>query len=460
MSRSEVAMRTPPHDIEAEKAVIGGILIDPDSFDTAADLVTARDFYSEAHRLVFDAVRQLRGSSRPVDLISLTSLLKADETIKKVGGAEYLADLIDFSPTSTNVGYYSGIVRMKSLARRTIDAARNIAETAFMNEDPDVIISRAYSALEDLSKENQGETSALLTIDELADRYEHHVKALDKTRFITGFPELDGIIRGVAPGEVLFITAYSGLFKSAFLQNIFLAACRRTMLHHLFFSLEMPGVRVFERTVQIAMEEYTYRIESGFHHHDHYKERALEDLRQQGADRLIVCEEPCLTIERIEHYTRQARRRFGQLGAIGIDYLGLMGADGAKSEYERYTYVAENSKHLAKRLNLPVVILTQVNRQSAGAQVEKWSAKGSGAIEASADYMLGLQKDENKNLILKILKNRNGEENLDFLVTIDAKYLKFRSVEPHNSIAAKNVERGKSRIRKGYLQEPKEYDPY
>jgi len=453
-------LRTLPHDMDAEKAVIGGILLDPDAFDAAAEQIAAGDFFGEAHRIIFDAIRQLRATSRPVDLISLTGLLKSGDTLGRAGGAHYLAELIDFSPTSATVGYYSGLVRKKAIARRTIDAARVIAETAYANEDPDVILSRAYSTLEDLGRENQGEASALLTLDELAERYVRHVKALDKTRFITGFPELDGIIRGVAPGEVLFITAYSGLFKSAFLQNIFLAACRRTKIHHLFFSLEMPGVRVFERTVQIAMEEFTYRIESGFHHHDGYRERALRDLKEQGADRLIVCEEPGLTIERIEYYTRLARRKHGELGAIGIDYLGLMGADGAKSEYERYTYVAENSKHLAKRLNLPVVILTQVNRQSAGAQVEKWSAKGSGAIEASADYMLGLQKDENKNLILKILKNRNGEENLDFLVTIDAKYLKFRSVDPHDAITAKNVERGKSRIRKGYLEEPKEYDPF
>ena len=435
-------MRPPPHDIDAEKAVIGGILIDPDSFDTAAEQVEAGDFYGEAHRHIYGAVRVLRSSARPVDLISLTAEIKANGKLSQVGGAEYLVELIDFAPTSANIGYYSGIVRKKAIARRTIDAARLIAETAHNNEDPDVIISQAYSALEGLSRESQGETSALLTLDELADKYEQHVKNLDKTRFITGFPELDGIIRGVAPGEVLFITAYSGLFKSAFLQNIFLAACQRTKIHHLFFSLEMPAVRVFERTVQISMEEYTYRVESGFHHHIGYRERAMNQLKAQGADHLIVCEEPGLTIEKIEHYARLARRRFGQLGAIAIDYLGLMGADGAKSEYERYSYVAENSKHLAKRLNLPVVILTQVNRQSAGAQVEKWSAKGSGAIEASADYMLGLQKDDNKNLILKVLKNRNGEENLDFLVTIDAKYLKFRSIEPRDSIAAKNVERG------------------
>lgn len=449
-----------PHDIDAEKAVIGGLLLDSDSFETASDLLREQDFFDEKHRILFAAVRELLRDDRPVDLVSLSSHLKETDNLKRAGGAAYAAELVDFTPTSAAMAHYCGIVRRKAQGRRIIDAARKISQAAQENTNPDTVLSMAYSALEDIDREHKEATSSLLTLDNLADRYENHVKSLRETRFITGFAEIDSIIKGVAPGETMFITAYSGLFKSALLQNILLRACGRTGLHHLFFSLEMPGERVFERTVQIALEEYTYRIESGFDHHIGYKEQTLDELRKLGADRLIVCEEPCLTIERIEQLTRLARGKFGRLGAIGIDYLGLMGADGAKSEYERISYVAENMKHLAKRLKIPVVALTQVNRQSAGAQVETWSAKGSGAIEASADYMIGLQRDQNKNLIMKILKNRNGEASLDFQVTVEKAYLKFREVEPYNAIAAKNVDRGKSRIKKGYLQEPPEYDPY
>jgi replicative DNA helicase len=449
-----------PHDIDAEKAVIGGLLLDSGSFDTASDLIKEEDFFAETHRILFGAVRELLRNGSPVDLVSLSGHLKETNNLKRAGGAAYAAELVDFSPTSAAMAYYCGIVRRKAQARRTIEAARKISQAAHENDNPDVVLSMAYGFLEDLGREHREESAALLTLENLADRYEKHVRSLHETRFITGFPEIDSIIKGVAPGETMFVTAYSGLFKSAFLQNILLRACGRTKLHHLFFSLEMPGERVFERTVQIAMEEFTYRIESEFDHHLGYKEQTLDELRKLGADRLIVCEEPCLTIERIEHLTRLARGKFGRLGAIGIDYLGLMGAEGSKSEYERISYVAENMKHLAKRLKLPVVVLTQVNRQSAGAQVETWSAKGSGAIEASADYMLGLQRDQNKNLILKILKNRNGEASLDSQVTVEKAYLKFRAVEPYDALAAKNVERGRTRIKKKYLENPPEYDPF
>ena len=445
----------PPANLEAEQSVLGAVLLEPVVMAEVSAQIAADDFTDNRHRLIFHAMQVLDGSEDPIDLVTVCSILQGKGKLEEAGGNGYLAALVDFVPTAANVGYYARQVREKSVARRVIRACREIATEAAETQDVDQLLANALAAMEQAGEGTRKGEDALLTLDALADRYTQHVQALGKTRFTTGFPDLDGIIRGVAPGEVMMITAYSGLFKSALLQNMLLEACRRTGEHHLFFSLEMPATRVFERTVQIALEEYTYRVESGFHHHDGYREKAMEELRNLGADKLIVCEEAALTIERVEHYSRLARARFGSLGAIGLDYLGLMGADNAKSEYERISHVAENSKHLAKRLNVPVIILTQINRSSAASgEVEKWSAKGSGAVEASADYMLALQKNDKKELLLKVLKNRNGEENLSFLVDIDAKYLKFRSLTPYDGMAAKNAQRGKTRIRRDYMQEP------
>lgn len=450
-----------PHNLEAEQAVLGSILLDHCAIDTVAAALEPGDFWHQGHRIIFAAMLQQATHGEPIDFTTVISRLKSADDLDKVGGPVYLAELLDSVVTSANIAYHCRLVKNKAIARKVIDAARQIATAATSTEDPDALLATAFAALEAVGTAHHTEDDALLTLERLADLYEKHVKSLDKTRFVTGFPDLDGIIRGCAPGETMFIQAYSGLYKSALLQNMLLEACRRTGLHHLFFSLEMPGTRVFERTVQISTETLTYRVESGFHHHAGYKEKTLDELRELKADKLIVCDQAGLTIERIEHYARLARQRHGQLGAIGIDYMGLMGADNAKSEYERISYVAENSKHLAKRLNVPVIVLTQINRSSAAAgQVEKFSGKGSGAIEASADYLLGLQKDDQKNLILKLLKNRNGEENLSFLVDIDPPHLKLRGLSPYDSLAAKNVDRGKSRLRKGYMQEPAAYDPY
>ncbi|RII29128.1 MAG: hypothetical protein CXR31_04495 [Geobacter sp.] len=450
-----------PHNLEAEQAVLGSVLVDPSAIDIVAAALERDDFYHQGHRIIFSTMLAQALQGEPIDFTTTITRLRTNGELEKVGGPAYLGDLFDSVVTSSNVNYHCRLVKSKAIARKVIDAARQIATAATSTEDPDALLAIAFAALEKVGTAHRQKDDALLTLEHLADLYEKHVNTLDKTRFITGFPDLDGIIRGCAPGETMFIQAYSGLYKSAVLQNMLLNACNRTDLHHLFFSLEMPGTRVFERTVQIGLETLTYRVESGFHHHAGYKEKTLEELRNLKADKLIVCDQAGLTIERIEHYTRLARQRYGQLGAIGIDYMGLMGADNAKSEYERISYVAENSKHLAKRLNLPVIVLTQINRTSAAAgQVEKFSGKGSGAIEASADYLIGLQKDEQKNLVLKLLKNRNGEENLSFLVDMHAPHLKIRGLSPYDQLAAKNAERGKSRLRKGYMRDPENYDPY
>jgi replicative DNA helicase len=157
-------LRNPPHDLDAEMAVLGGILLDPGSFETAAGLISAPDFYPEKHRIIFTGVQRLLAAGSPVDLISLSGLLKSDGNLDKAGGAAYLAELVDFIPTSASVGYYCGVIQKKALARRTIEAARHIAEAAYADEDPDVIISSAYASLEELSRQVRGEDAALLTL--------------------------------------------------------------------------------------------------------------------------------------------------------------------------------------------------------------------------------------------------------------------------------------------------------
>lgn len=450
------------HNIEAEQGVIGSILLENSALAEVATLIEQADFFDARHRLVYQAAIELQSKQIPVDLVTLGAALKDAGQMEAVGGASYLAELVIAVPTAAHAGHYARLIRNKAIRRRLVEAARDIAGMAAGNDqEDDTLLAAALARLEAVGTGAVGAERDLLTLAEMAAQYEQHVQALSKARFITGLPPLDEVIRGVAPGEVMMITAYSGLFKSALLQNVLLESCRRTELHHVFFSLEMPATRVFERTVQIGTETLTYQIESDFMLRPACRDRALADLRAIHADKLIVCDRANLTIEQVEHYTRLARSRYGQIGAIGIDYLGLMGAAGTKSEYERISYVAENSKHLAKRLNVPVIILTQISRAAAmSGDVGMSSAKGSGAVEASADYMLAMMKNDRKELILRLCKNRNGDGNVDFIVDLDAKYLKFRGLMPADSIAAKEVRRGEKRVRKSFHEEPVEYDPY
>ncbi len=450
-----------PHSIDCEKSILGAVLLDDTCFHRLVDL-RPDDFYLDAHRRIFAAMTALASTGNPVDLVSLTGELKQSADFERIGGSNYLGELVDFVPSASNVTYYLKGVLAKSRQRQLMSAARQILiDAGRSGADPDQLIADAFGQLQGIGQAGE---QTWLSLEEQARQYEQYIQTADETRFATGFPNLDAIVRGVAPGEVMMVVGYSGTFKSAFLHNLLLNGAMNTRKKALFFSLEMPATLVYQRTVQIALEQLTYYIESGYAGKkdvENYRQRTLDELKRIGADNLIVSPKPALSIEQVEHYTRQARAEFGEIGVVGIDYLGLMAAEHTKSEYERISYCAEQSKNMAKRLNLPVVVLTQINRSSATTgEMETWSAKGSGAVEASADYMIGIQRDDNKDIIIKVMKNRNGEANLQLRADLDAKYLKFRSLEPHNAIAAKNVERGKARLRTAKGPAPVEYDPF
>ena len=452
--------QAPPHSVEAEMSVLGAILLDNDSFHKLD--IQPDDFYVAKHRFLFSALQQLISTGTGADLVTLSENLRGSGHLDKCGGSAYLAVLIDYTPTAANIGYYADIVLTKSKSRQVIFAARTILDQAQQSDDPDLLISEAFGSLQQIGQSSGAKI--WMSLADQAKEYEQYIQTADDTRFATGYPNLDSIIRGVAPGEVMMIVGYSGTFKSAFLHNILLNSCMKTKKKSLFFSMEMPATLVYQRTVQIALEQNTYYIESGYaglKDQDNYREKTLKELERLGADHLITSPRPALTIEQVEHYTRLARAEHGEIGVVGIDYLGLMAADGAKTEYERVSYCAEQSKNMAKRLNLPVVMLTQINRSSATTgEMETWSAKGSGAVEASADYMVGIKRNDQKEIIIKLMKNRNGEANLQFVADLEAKYLKFRALEPYDAIAQKNVERGRSRMSVVKNNPAPVYDPF
>lgn len=265
--------------------------------------------------------------------------------------------------------------------------------------------------------------------------YAAYVKNLNKKRFITGFEPLDERIRGIAPGQLMVIQAYSGLFKSALLQNLLLSACKRNGLHHLFFSLEMPVIDVFERTVQITSEIENYKIERFFQCADDSVDHMMKDLKLKNADKMIVCPKSGLTLDVIEKYIELAKEKYGEIGAVGIDYLGLINGKGESTE-DKISKIANGCKEIAKNQDIPTLLLCQVNRNSLNADIEMNSAKGSGGIEAAADYMLGLQR-KGEEVELRLLKSRKSSEK-DYKVTMDAKYLKFISLEEIDKKAQKS----------------------
>lgn len=433
MNSNEQQRHIPPQSIEAEMSILGGVFVDGQAITTALQTITTDDFYREAHRKVFRAMLDLHEAKTPIDLVTMTDALKRRGEVEEIGGAAYLATLVDYVPTAANIAYYARIMKEKTVARKTLTAGRDIQARIQDGTPPTEVIDEARRTLDILSDE--ADTICGVNADELIDfqersrQYIRFIKRVDEFRFVTGFPRLDKELRGVAPGEVLTIAAYSGTFKSALLQHLLLRSARETGLYSLFFSLEMPAVKLFEREAAMQSGVNGYTIEHHWKNDPASAEEIHRQCREGGSNRLIICERPRLTIEQIARYIDATRRKYGEIGVVGIDYLGLMAAPG-KTLFERTAYLCPELKNLAKAKNVPLIVLSQVNRDSIknNHEIEAHSAKGGGDVEASADFMLGLYQDKENQLILKILKNRNGPASESFQVNIEKTSLQFKGL--------------------------------
>jgi replicative DNA helicase len=426
----------PPQSIEAEMSVLGAVFVDNHAITAALETITADDFYYERHRKLFRAMQELHEAKNPIDFITTTEALKTRGELEEIGGAAYLLGLTDYVPTAANMSNYARIIKEKAVARKTLTAARNMQARIQDGQAPAEAINEARRTLDALSNESDAicgvNSDELIDFNERHRQYIRHIKRVDEFRFITGLLPLDKALRGVLPGEVLTIAAYSGTFKSALLQHLLLRSARATNLFSLFFSLEMPAVKLFEREASMQSGVNGYTIEHRWKHEPTSANEIHRQCQEGGSHRLIICERPRLTVEQISRYIDATRRKYGEIGVVGIDYLGLMAAPG-KTLFDRTDYLAPELKNLAKSKNVPLVLLSQVNRDSVkhNPEIEAHSAKGGGGIEASADFMLGLYQDKDGPLVLKILKNRNGIAGDLFAVNIDKPSLQFRGLDKY-----------------------------
>lgn len=437
----------PPQSIEAEMSILGAVFVNNEAINKALEIITTDDLYRETHRKIFKAMRELHEQKKPVDLITLVETMKGLGELEEVGGAAYLVTLIDYVPTAANITFYCQIVKEKAVSRKALAASRDIQARIQEGQPVAETIDEARRTLDALS--NEADAICGVNADDLIDfqertrLYIRYIKRVEEFRFITGFPRLDKELRGVAPGEVMTIAAYSGTFKSALLQHLLLRSARETSLYSIFFSLEMPATKLFEREASMQSGVNGFTIEHRWKNEPAEAEAIHKQCRENGSPRMIICDRPRLTIEQIARYIDATRRKYGEIGVVGIDYLGLMAGPG-KTLFERTAFLAPELKNLAKAKNVPLLVLSQVNRDSVrnNAEIEAHSAKGGGDVEASADFMLGMYQDKENQLILKILKNRNGAAGDSFQVNIDKPSLQFKGLASYTPATARRSGNG------------------
>ena len=441
----------PPHSIEGEQAVLGGLLIDPVAWDQVADVTTAEDFYRNDHRLIFGALAELTAAGKPIDVVTVSEQLQRRGQLDEAGGLAYLGTLARDTPTAANVRAYAHIVRERALMRQLIHAGREIAGSVFANSGQsardlvDAAEAKVFEIAEQGFRGRQGATRVSTLLPGLIDKIDDWHANPDSMRGLaTGFTEFDRITGGLRPGDLVIVAGRPSMGKTTLAINMaeYAAVNPNIRASVVVFSMEMPTEQLLTRMLSSIGHVPLNAIRSGKISDDDWV-RITAATSQLNEARLFIDETPSLTPTELRARARRLKRENKGLDLIIVDYLQLMQVPGTKEN--RATEIAEISrglKALAKELHVPVIALSQLNRgveQRTEKKPVMSDLRESGAIEQDADLILLIYREEvyDKNTTkrgiaeIDIAKHRNGEIG-PFLLTFQGPYTRFVNYVPES----------------------------
>jgi replicative DNA helicase len=422
------AIKVPPHSLEAEQSVIGGLLLDNERWDSVAERVVAKDFYSRPHRMIFDGVRTLLEESKPLDLITLSEFLEQREQLDDVGGFAYLADLAKNTPSAANINAYADIVAERALVRNLIGVANEIADAGHdpqgrSSEDLlDLAESKVFAIAEDRTNENEGPQNVDNILEKTLERIEILYKTPQNgvTGVDTGFSDLNKKTAGLQGSDLIIVAARPSMGKTMFAMNLCENAAMVSDKPVLIFSLEMPSEQIMMRMLASLSRVDQTKIRTGQLDDEDWARISSTMGILMEKKNMYVDDSSGLTPTEVRSRARRIAREHGGLSLIMVDYLQLMRVPALSDN--RTLEIAEISrslKALAKELNVPVVALSQLNRsleQRADKRPVNSDLRESGSIEQDADLIMFIYRDEvyNPDSLLKgiaeiiIGKQRNG----------------------------------------------------
>jgi replicative DNA helicase len=416
--------RVPPQSLEAEESVLGGVLLDNTALDRVTELLHPDDFYRGVHKKLFRAMLDLSERGEPVDLITLSEALRARGDLTDIGGASYLAALTERVPTAANIVHYARIVRDRSILRRLISVSTEIATSGYESGgDVAELLDRAEQLIFDIT-----ERQVRLSFSKIADVLVGSLKTIEQlyeqkqavTGVATGFADLDALTSGLQPSDLIIVAGRPSMGKTAFCLNIAENAAMRSDVGVAVFSLEMSKEQLAMRMLCSEARVDLARVRTG-----HLSEREFPKLAMAAgrlADAPIYVDDtPALSVLELRAKARRLKRDpAAKLGLIIVDYIQLMrSSEGKDSREQEISEISRSLKALAKELSLPVVALSQLNRQveSRHPPIPRLAdLRESGAIEQDADVICFLYREEyyvedsdKKGMAEVILsKQRNG----------------------------------------------------
>jgi replicative DNA helicase len=439
---------TPPHSVEAEQAVLGGLLLDPAAWDTVADQVLPEDFYRPDHRLIFAAIGELAGDGKPCDVVTVSQHLERTGRLEGAGGLAYLSSVARDTPTAANVRAYAEIVRERSLLRQLIRAGTDIVSAVFNNdgETARTLVDRAeqkvFEIAEGTFRKRDGAVSVRSLLPAVIDQIDEWHNNPDQLRGLpTGFTEFDKLTGGLRPGDLVIVAGRPSMGKSTLAVNMaeYAAVNPKTKAAVAIFTMEMPSEQVVTRMLASIGGVPLNSLRSGKITDDDWV-RITSATSQLSEAKIFIDETPALNPTELRARARRVKREHG-LSLVVVDYLQLMQVPGTNEN--RATEIAEISrglKALAKELSVPVIALSQLNRGVEQREHKKpvmSDLRESGAIEQDADMILLIYREEvyDKNTTKKgiaeidLVKHRNGEIGT-FLLTFQGQYTRFANYAP------------------------------
>ncbi len=404
MPSATASDRSVPHNLEAERALLGSILLDNSAINSALELLSKEDFFSEAHRLTFERMVELSEKNRTIDLVTLSEELAKDGLLEKAGGAAYLSALSDGIPIGTTaaMGEYCRIVKEKSTIRRIINASHNVLSRCLEgNDDPETLIDLAQSQIFEIAEARVQSgfanvrdivKSSFGKIDVLFDRGQR------VTGIETGLKDLDDITSGLQAGELIVIAARPSLGKTALALNIGAHAAIQNHKVVGMFSLEMSKESLVIRLLCSEARIDSHRLRTGFSSREEWA-RITPALGRLSEAPLFIEDTPALTMMQIRAKARRLKAEKG-LDLLIVDYLQLISGQGRfENRTQEVSYISRSLKSIAKELKVPVLALSQLSRapeQRPGQRPQLSDLRESGSIEQDADVVIFIFREKMK----------------------------------------------------------------
>ncbi len=397
------SLKVPPHSLQAEHAVLGGLMLDNASWDTIADHVCEEDFYRRNHRLIFHAISELAEKNDPFDAVTLSEWLEQNQLLEETGGLAALGMLAQNTPSAANIKAYADIVRENSVMRQLIEVGNKIANSAFVTEgrDSSMLLDHAESLVFDIAERGKRNkrgfrnirtllAAAVDRIDKLFQQ-EGHITGVP-----TGFTDLDDMTAGLQPSDLIIVAGRPSMGKTTLAVNFAENAAIKHQVPVAIFSMEMPGEQLALRMMSSLGHIDQHKIRTGKLEDDDWP-RLTSAVSLLDTAPLFIDDTPALSPMELRARARRLKREHN-LGLIIIDYLQLMQVGNTREN--RATEISEisrNLKALAKELEVPVIALSQLNRsleQRTDKRPVMSDLRESGAIEQDADVIIFIYRDE------------------------------------------------------------------